>query len=91
LSSRMCGQQKEQARQSRDRWYASTGSQKKIKKKHFREAAQDLLRRKYIYISANPLAKVLGLHATKGFYIQKKKLKAIEEPKSMPPQHFAPW
>jgi hypothetical protein len=34
--------------------YASTGSQKKVKKKHFREAAQDLMRRKYIYISAKP-------------------------------------
>jgi hypothetical protein len=24
----------------------------------------------YIYINANPLAKVLGLHATNGFYIK---------------------
>jgi hypothetical protein len=55
-SSQTCGQWKEQARQSRDHWYASTGSQKKIKKKHFREAAQDLMRRKYIYISAKPFS-----------------------------------
>jgi hypothetical protein len=50
----MCGQWKEQVRQSRDRWYASTGSQKKRKKKYFRKVAQDLIRRKYIYISAKP-------------------------------------
>jgi hypothetical protein len=39
----MYGQQNEQARQSKDRWYASTGSQKKIENKHFREAAQDFI------------------------------------------------
>jgi hypothetical protein len=50
----MRGQQKEQVRQLRDHWYASTGSQKKRKKKHFRETAQDLMRKKYIYISAKP-------------------------------------
>jgi hypothetical protein len=50
----MCGQRKEQARKSKDHLSASTGSQKKRKEKHFREIAQDFIRRKYIYISAKP-------------------------------------
>jgi hypothetical protein len=37
------------------------------------------------------MTKVLGLHATKVFYIQKKKTKSYKEAESTPPQHFAPW
>jgi hypothetical protein len=37
------------------------------------------------------MIKVLGLHVTKVFYIQKKKTTNYKEAESTPPQHFAPW
>jgi hypothetical protein len=37
------------------------------------------------------MTKVLGLHATKVFYIQKEKTKNYKEAESTPPQHFALW
>jgi hypothetical protein len=37
------------------------------------------------------MTKVLGLHATKVFCIQKEKTKSYKEAESTPPQHCAPW
>jgi hypothetical protein len=53
--------------------------------------AQDFIKGKCIYINANPLTKVLGLHATTRFYIQKDKMENYKKAESTPPQHFAPW
>jgi hypothetical protein len=36
----------------------------------FQKPAQHIIEKKHIYINANPLTKVLGLHATIGFYIK---------------------
>jgi hypothetical protein len=36
----------------------------------FQKLAQHIIEKKHIYINANPLTKVLRLHATKGFYIK---------------------
>jgi hypothetical protein len=36
----------------------------------FQKPAQHIIGKKHIYINANPLIKVLGSHATTGFYIK---------------------
>jgi hypothetical protein len=44
---------------------------KEKKGETFQKLTQHIIEKKYIYIHANPLANVLGLHTTKGFYNQK--------------------
>jgi hypothetical protein len=41
-------------------------AKRKRKEKHFR-SQNDIIEKKHIYIDANPLTKVLGLHTTKSF------------------------
>jgi hypothetical protein len=54
---------------------------KSKKKGNISEASTTFYRKEpYIYIDANPLTKVLGLHATIGFYNQKQKLKTTRKP-----------
>jgi hypothetical protein len=48
---------------------------KKKKGETFQKLTQYIIEKRYIYIHANPLAKVLGLHTTKGSYNEKQKLK----------------
>jgi hypothetical protein len=48
---------------------------KERKGETFQKLTQHIIEKRYIYIHANPLAKVLGLHTTKGSYSQKQKLK----------------
>jgi hypothetical protein len=43
---------------------------KERKGETFQKLTQHIIEKKHIYINANPLTKVLGLHATKGFYIK---------------------
>jgi hypothetical protein len=53
---------------------------KERKEETLQKLAQHIIEKKYIYINENPLTKVLGLHATKGFLHQKQKLKTTEKP-----------
>jgi hypothetical protein len=48
---------------------------KERKGETFQKLTQHIIEKRYIYIHANPLAKVLGLHTTKSSYSQKHKLK----------------
>jgi DNA gyrase/topoisomerase IV subunit B len=57
----------------------------------FQKLTRYIIEKKHIYIEANPLTKVLGLHMTKSFYIKRRNEKLKQEAESMPPQHFAPW
>jgi hypothetical protein len=43
---------------------------KEKKEEAFQKLTQYIIEKKHIYIEANPLTKVLGLHTTKGFYIK---------------------
>jgi hypothetical protein len=43
---------------------------KEKKGETFQKLAQHIIENKHIYINTNPLTKVPGLHATKGFYIK---------------------
>jgi hypothetical protein len=47
---------------------------KEKKGETLQKLAQHIIEKKHIYINANPLTKVLELHATKGFLHQKQKL-----------------
>jgi hypothetical protein len=64
---------------------------KEKKGKAFQKLTWYIIEKKHIYIDANPLTKVLGLHTTKGFYIKSRNEKLQQEAESTPPQHFAPW
>jgi hypothetical protein len=48
---------------------------KERKGETFQKLTQYIIEKKHIYINANPLTKVLGLHATKGFYIKSRNWK----------------
>jgi hypothetical protein len=48
---------------------------KERKGETFKKLAQHIIEKKHIYINANPLTNVLGLHATKGFYIKSRNWK----------------
>jgi hypothetical protein len=52
---------------------------KEKKGETLQKLAQHIIEKKHIYINANPLTKVLGLHATKGFLHQKQKLKTTKK------------
>jgi hypothetical protein len=43
---------------------------KERKEEAFQKVTRYIIDKKHIYIDANPLTKVLGLHTTKGFYIR---------------------
>jgi hypothetical protein len=43
---------------------------KERKGEAFQKLTRYIIEKKHIYIDANPLTKVLGLHTTKGFYIK---------------------
>jgi hypothetical protein len=48
---------------------------KERKGETFQKLTQYIIEKKHIYINANPLTKVLELHATKGFYIKSRNWK----------------
>ena len=48
---------------------------KERKGETFQKLTRYIIEKKHIYIHASPLAKVLGLHATKGFYIKSRNWK----------------
>jgi hypothetical protein len=56
---------------------------KERKGETFQKLTQYIIEKKHIYIYANPLTKVLGLHTTKGFYNQKHKLKTTTKEPSL--------
>jgi hypothetical protein len=62
---------------------------KERREETLQKLAQHIIEKKYIYINANPLAKVLGLHATTGF-TSKAAIENYREAESTPPQYFAP-
>jgi hypothetical protein len=64
---------------------------KEKKGETLQKLAQHIIEKKHIYINANPLTKVLGLHGTKGFFTSKAEIENYREAESTPPQHFAPW
>jgi hypothetical protein len=71
-------------------WYRLKGSPMRIdwkskerKGETFQKLTQYIIEKKHIYIHANPLTKVLGLHTTKGFYNQKRKLKTTTKEPSL--------
>jgi hypothetical protein len=43
---------------------------KEKKEEAFQKLTRHIIEKKHIYIEANPLTKVLGLHTTKGFFIK---------------------
>jgi hypothetical protein len=63
----------------------------KKKKRRSISEANIIYHQKHIYTHANPLTKVLGLHATRKFFTIKRRNRNYTEAESMPPQHSAPW
>jgi hypothetical protein len=45
---------------------------KERKGEEFQKLTRYIIEKKHIYIDANPLTKVLGLHTTKGFYVKRR-------------------